>query len=84
MKIVSTESIRMQDLECEFIPPLDLPEVYRIPWDQQLRAASAWQMAGGNLVDGIDQPDAAQQPWLLADRRRQAVMINFPDRRLAA
>jgi len=34
--------------DCEFVPPLDAPETWGIPWDRQLAAALAWQQAVGN------------------------------------
>jgi len=54
MESVTTECIRTEDFECEFIPPLDLPEAHGLPWEQQLNAALAWQAAGGNVDDGGD------------------------------
>lgn len=48
-----TDTLRVTALnqgqfDCEFVPPLDAPETWGIPWDRQLAAALAWQQAGGN------------------------------------
>ncbi|HRP98457.1 MAG TPA: hypothetical protein PL143_19650, partial [Rhodocyclaceae bacterium] len=48
-----TDALRMTalndgPLDCEFVPPLDAPETWGIPWDRQLAAALAWQQAAGN------------------------------------
>jgi hypothetical protein len=52
MKASPMEHIGTDRLECEFIPPLDLPpEERRMSWEQQLNAELAWQEAGGN-ADG--------------------------------
>lgn len=52
MKTSPMEHIGTDRLECEFIPPLDLPQdERRMSWEQQLNAAVAWQAAGGN-ADG--------------------------------
>lgn len=59
MERVPTERIRAEDFECEFIPPLDLPETHGLPWDQQVNAALAWQEAGGNV-------DQLADPWTRA------------------
>ncbi|NMG75904.1 hypothetical protein [Aromatoleum diolicum] len=48
MQTPSTDYIGTGRLDCEFIPPFDLPEADRIPWERQLSAARAWQEAGGN------------------------------------
>ena len=48
MKGFTTEPIRSENFENEFIPPLDLPETWGIAWDRQLDAALAWQAAGAD------------------------------------
>lgn len=54
MKTSPTTYIEANRFDCEFIPPLDLPEEHRIPWERQLIAAQAWQEAGGNADHGMD------------------------------
>lgn len=72
-------------LEREFIPPLDCRDSWPMPWDRLLAATTAWQEAGGNR-DG----EACQWPGMDAtafpvfERRKRALKIDFPDRRIAA
>lgn len=70
-------------LECEFIPPLDYRDTWDTPWEQHLASHCAWQEAGGNR-DG--ESCQWQHPGGIAfiERRRRAIAIDFPDRRLAA
>jgi len=79
----STAQLNANKLECEFIPPLDLPETWGLAWDRQIDAARAWQAAGGNADSGSDQW-SGQNVRPFVDRRSRALTIDFPDRRKAA
>lgn len=68
------------DLESEFIPPLDFPETWGMPWDKQVAAALAWQEAGGNAAMYAR---AGEKLLTFPDRRRRSAVIDFPDRRAA-
>lgn len=71
------------NLECEFIPPLNFPETWGMPWDKQVAASLAWQEAGGNsaMHSGAW---AGEKLLPFPDRRTRSVVIGFPDRRRAA
>ena len=43
-----TEQLRIENMECEFVPPLDLPETWGLAWERQLNAALAWQAANAD------------------------------------
>ncbi|KON80010.1 hypothetical protein PA01_16390 [Azoarcus sp. PA01] len=45
MKNLPTEQLRTENMECEFVPPLDLPETWGLAWERQLDAVLAWQAA---------------------------------------
>jgi hypothetical protein len=45
MKDRREEDLSAGSDDCEFVPPLDLPETWGIAWDRQLTAALAWQAA---------------------------------------
>lgn len=70
-------------LECEFIPPVDLPETWGLAWDRQVEAALAWQAAGGN-TDGESAQWSGHNVRPFVDRRARSAVIDFPDRRKAA
>ena len=80
---ISTGQLAANKFECEFIPPLDLPETWGLPWDRQIEAAMAWQMAGGNADTGFEQ-SRGNNVRQFVDRRVRNVIIDFPDRRKAA
>jgi uncharacterized Ntn-hydrolase superfamily protein len=81
MTTTARVSDRGNELECEFIPPLDAPESWGMPWDEQLKAVQAWQEAGGNQ-DGqesvaIEPADASNRKSTvskLATARRQGTI----------
>ncbi|NMG54124.1 hypothetical protein [Aromatoleum aromaticum] len=48
MKNFPTEQLRTENMECEFVPPLDLPETWGLAWERQLNAVLAWQAANAD------------------------------------
>ncbi|QTQ30534.1 hypothetical protein [Aromatoleum bremense] len=52
MKNSPTEQLRTENMECEFVPPLDLPETWGLAWERQLNAALAWQAANATADNG--------------------------------
>lgn len=83
------ETIRTEDFECEFIPPLDLPEAHRLPAEQQLKAALAWQAAGGNVDDATDASMNAAKggserylPTMRTITRMNTVLVSLRERLL--
>lgn len=89
MERAPTECIRAEDFECEFIPPLDLPAAHRLPSEQQLNAALAWQAAGGNVDDGGDPRTSAadtaadserQLPTMRTITRMSTVLVSLRER----
>lgn len=87
MERAQNDRIRAEDLECEFIPPLDLPETHGLPAEQLLCAARAWQEAGGNVDDGTDpQTDAKdaaterQLPTMRTITRMNTVLVSLRER----
>lgn len=48
MDQMTTGSPRIEDLQAEFIPPIELPETHGLAWERQLAAVEAWQAAGGD------------------------------------
>lgn len=79
----SSGQLAVHKLECEFIPPLDLPETWGLAWDRQIEAALAWQSVGGDLETGFEQ-SRGNNVRQFVDRRTRSVIIDFPDRRKAA
>ena len=79
----STGQLAAHRLECEFIPPLDLPQTWGLAWDRQIEVALAWQTVGGNVDAAFDRsrPSNVRQ---FVDRRTRSMIIDFPDRRKAA
>jgi len=80
---ISTGQLAANKLECEFIPPLDLPETWGLAWDRQIEAALAWQTAAGNVDTGFGQL-RGNNVRQFTDRRVRSMIIDFPDRRKAA
>jgi hypothetical protein len=52
MKDRREEDLTAGSEDCEFVPPLDLPETWGIAWDRQLIAALAWQAAHATAHGG--------------------------------
>jgi len=73
-------------LECEFIPPLDSRDSWPMPWERHLAVTSAWQEAGGNRDGEACQWSAGTEAtaFPVFERRKRALKIDFPDRRIAA
>jgi len=65
MTTMAKVSDRGNELECEFIPPLDAPESWGMPWDKQLEAVQAWQEAKGKQdgqeLETIETADASNR-----------------------
>jgi len=51
MKEQQIGEVGAENLACEFLPPLELPDTWGGAWDRQLRAMQAWQEADAN-TDG--------------------------------
>lgn len=88
MNLTSISNLHdIRALESEFIPPLGFRDTWSMPWERHLSVTRAWQEAGGNR-DG----EACQWPagvattgaYPLFERRKRALKIDFPDRRIAA
>lgn len=54
MKNLPTEQLRTENMECEFVPPLDLPETWGLAWERQLDAVLAWQAANADSDTDAD------------------------------
>jgi hypothetical protein len=54
MKDQATETRVIGDHVGEFVPPLNMPECWGVPWDRQLGAALAWQEARAELQECED------------------------------
>lgn len=68
------------------LPPPDAPETWGANWDQQLARVQAWQEAGGSaaMYAPLTIPRTAATTYPFVDRRKRALPIDFPDRRMAA
>ena len=43
-----TDDVGAGSSECEFVPPLELPDTWGVAWERQLRVMQAWQGADAN------------------------------------
>lgn len=99
MKTSPTAYIGVNRFDCEFIPPLDLPEEYRIAWERQLDAAQAWQAAGGNadtmadrgidagrgsggVAAGLTRVDDGEQPTIGTITSMNTLLVSLMERLL--
>ncbi len=72
------------NLECECVPPLDLPETWGVSWDRQLAAVEAFHTAWTEVEERSVRMNADGNVHRFVERRTRMVVIDFPDRRRAA
>jgi len=99
MKTAPTAYIGTDRFDCEFIPPLDLPDEHRMSWERQLNAAQAWQTAGGNadskagqgmdagrgtggVAAGLSRVDGARQPTMATITSMNMLLVSLMARLL--